>query len=589
MKDYGWFLRGVQSAIFLYVSCGPCHDASYRRKRKKEAIRSRQEKEQLRADYPEALHQPSPFDINPYWQEEIDIGPGPPLRKAKRTGKASGDGSQAQSQRSRALTAATQTSFDSSLAEQQGKKIDLSKLKELDPAHIKEKWQNRHQRRDEENMSDEEYYEGMMDGESSSRRRPSHGGSSVAPGGWPTYPREKRKYRYTTTRAPPVNDLHPPIVVTPSVYRAERQWMKEGPPSAAFMNGKAGTRTNTPSRSESALSNRDRAHSSPRISPNLYRHVGQKALDEKVRRGETPEILPVSRGSSRRSPIGGSPRLSQENVNVADYAEHSTPDSSFEMQRVPGRKKRRPRALNLASSNMDSSESSEGETIITPTTTVDGSSSNVAKPEPSYHPSGTATYRVRSSHTRLTTILSSNASNSPSVERARSMSPQFDGVGNTQSENISPMQSLRSSPQPSMPGSPVPFKPINYSLESLPGSNVVINGIPIPSKESDVRQGRGKRQDSQLSPSRAPIIIKDSSLHVLQELVSPSTLLNSRNGRSPASAVRVKLPDDGHDEDADADVEDEDDDGWLWTETGERKYRSLREARDVRNRWSMDF
>lgn len=596
MKDYSWFIRGTQSAIFYYVSCGPCHDASYQRKRKKEALRNREEKERLRAEMPEAIHQPSPFDINPYWQEEITIGPGPPLRKAKRDGKARDDGGN--SQRSRALTVGTESSYNSSVVEQQGRKIDLSKL---DPAHIKERWHNR-QRRDEENTSDDEYSDEA--GPSSRPRRLTRQGSSVGPGGWPTGPAEKRKYRYMPTRAPPVSDLHPPIVVTPSPYRAERLWMKEGPPSAAFMSGKESTRTSTPSRSESALSNRERAHSSPRMAPNLHRQVGQKAVDDKLRRGQTPEMLPVSRGSSRRATIERSPQLSQEQVNVADYAETSTPESSFEMQRVAGRKKGRPRPLKLASSNMDSSESSEDETIITPTTTLSSSNGNITKPEPTYNRSTSAANRVRTSHARLSTIMSSNASNTTSIERARSMSPQRHGV-DLQNENISPALSARSSPSPpaSLAAAPVPFKATNYSLEAIPP---IINGVAVPAKDLiPLESQRGKRQDSKVVSTRPPLMIKDSSLNVLQELVSPSTILNVRIAHSPTSEARIKLPDDSvrnsHDEDvapitnAHAVLEDEydaspyEEDGWLWTETGERKFPSAREARNVRNRWSMDF
>ena len=89
-----WFLRGVQSAAFYYLSCTPCVDAKYRQKRKQEAV-STSEKHTVVTQQPGVIQQPRAFETNEAWAEEILRGPGPPpkykgqndilLRKLKRS------------------------------------------------------------------------------------------------------------------------------------------------------------------------------------------------------------------------------------------------------------------------------------------------------------------------------------------------------------------------------------------------------------------------------------------------------------------------------------------------------------------------
>jgi hypothetical protein len=51
---------------------------------------------------------------------------------------------------------------------------------------------------------------------------------------------KKPKWDYQTYRAPPINDLHPPIISIIPTRAEERRWMKEPPPSHAFINGRIG-------------------------------------------------------------------------------------------------------------------------------------------------------------------------------------------------------------------------------------------------------------------------------------------------------------------------------------------------------------
>lgn len=594
MKDYTWFFRGVQSAIFLYASCGPCYDYRDQKRRRKEAKRSRAEKQALRDADPVANHQPAPFEINPFWHEEIELGPGPPARRVKKQKQKEKSITTTLPIGGRALTESS-TAEGLLLVEQpsHGKRLEAKmeqykdRLKTLDPAHLKENWHNRRQRRDEEYIdSDDETDDGS--GAHFHLRKPSQ--------------TAKMKYssRHYMTRAPPVNDLHPPIVCTPSPHAQERKWMKERPPSAAFMAGKEGTRTSAPSRSVSRASNMPhlRTDSSPRASPSLTRKVTSRTAEERLRRGEVPDtfLMPRSRASSTATPPPGrsSPHLTPETVRVVDYADTSTPESSLDINRngisMGSRRRRRPSALRLTTD--DSTDTEDGDAIPTATTTT--TIDSITKPEPSHQPLKTSTQRARTQHARLSTILSSRDGNmspgslpvstaaSPSIGPVKHRTRDNSIIG---SENMSPTLSARSeatSPTASPAASPIPFQARTHStsITSAPVSPLL---VPQP---DDLRS------DSKLDQSRPVITVRDSSLDVLQELVSPSSLLNARLSRgSDREAIKLKLPGPASDGTTDdADIEDDmDDDGWLWTETGERKWPDQREARNVKNRWSIDF
>ncbi|CAK7241467.1 MAG: hypothetical protein STHCBS139747_002929 [Sporothrix thermara] len=93
----------IQSAIFYYLACTPCTSARTRYRTKKQFDKERKVRDALEEDEPPVYRQPSPFNVNPYWQEEIMMGPS--LPKKGRVGK--------QSSSQRKLTSAGQ---DSSIA-----------------------------------------------------------------------------------------------------------------------------------------------------------------------------------------------------------------------------------------------------------------------------------------------------------------------------------------------------------------------------------------------------------------------------------------------------------------------------------------
>src|SRR5438874_618005 len=76
----------LQSVAFYVLSCTTCTKIYHRHKAKQVAKRERAEKQALETEQPGLYRHPSPFSTNPYWDEEIMLGPGPPKRKGGQGG-----------------------------------------------------------------------------------------------------------------------------------------------------------------------------------------------------------------------------------------------------------------------------------------------------------------------------------------------------------------------------------------------------------------------------------------------------------------------------------------------------------------------
>ncbi|KAJ5247474.1 hypothetical protein N7468_002457 [Penicillium chermesinum] len=194
-----WLYRGAQSAVFYYATCTPCAESADRRKRRKDAARTQREMErrapEIITDQPRLFPQPTAFSTNPGWREEIAMGPGPPARRG---------GHRNNHQRTNSWN-----TDESSLKGQAGpsKQPLGERLKSM-----------RYQREDEPLWGQEVR------------------GSSIGFSGRGRADRSEPS-KYYIARAPPVNDLHPPIVSGP-ISRAETRWMLQPPPSAKVMAGK---------------------------------------------------------------------------------------------------------------------------------------------------------------------------------------------------------------------------------------------------------------------------------------------------------------------------------------------------------------
>lgn len=217
--DQWWFWRGFLSAVFYYTSCGPCYAAAYKRKRRREANASKKEREAMQIEQPDLYQHPAPFEVNPYWQEEISLGPGPPPRRNRN--RTANSEKTTKSDGGRTLTTAgTQSSNGSS---------STSLGQPQDPAQVLggSQWnRKRYERPDEEYLEIIEEHDQWQE-------------NAISPGisGWVV---QKPEPAYYSARAPPINDLHPPVVSTLPSKWDDRKWMLAPPPSAAFMQGKKG-------------------------------------------------------------------------------------------------------------------------------------------------------------------------------------------------------------------------------------------------------------------------------------------------------------------------------------------------------------
>jgi hypothetical protein len=203
-----WFIRGAQSALFYYISCGPFSSFNARRRHRREARKDRKKRQAWAAARPDLYTHPAPREINPYWREEMERGqkaapppmaePAPALVRGARGGGGFGS--------------------------------------------------NRRYRRPDEELEWED------DGDEAAAAM----SAAVTVAGLETAAAGGREYR-----APAVNDQHPAIVSTVPQRAGDRRWMTLEPPSTAFLNGRKGV-TVVAARSASAATT-----ASARTSPTL--------------------------------------------------------------------------------------------------------------------------------------------------------------------------------------------------------------------------------------------------------------------------------------------------------------------------------
>lgn len=253
-----WFWRGTQSAIFYYVACTPCAEWKYKRRRRREADRTKKERDALELEQPGIIQQPVPFQTNRYWAEEIMAGPGPPsgwTGHVKPSAAREANKNKCNGPKKRrsvfapepvSPTSSTEPELHSKeLVSAQPEFSTRDAIKEGFKAAISpEKWNwIRHDRPDEilwgyepiSRILKGKGREGGTSGPSTqspnaSRRRRSNTVGSDTSDAW-------TEYGYAT-RHPEVNDLHPPVVSMLPRSRSEAAWMIQPPPPAAVMEGK---------------------------------------------------------------------------------------------------------------------------------------------------------------------------------------------------------------------------------------------------------------------------------------------------------------------------------------------------------------
>ncbi|KAK0774537.1 hypothetical protein LTR75_016839 [Friedmanniomyces endolithicus] len=220
--------RGIQSVIFFYLSCAPCSDARYRKRRKQEAQRDRLDKADSEAQMPNLYRHPSPSSTNPHWQAEIALGPVPTSRGGKRKATPSSDHQRGNG----GLKTSGTTSSDGS---EVASSTNVGRLRTPDERNDSKYSFGQHQRRDEDqwySTAGETPLRSFMDGSMPSRPAKAH---------------TKTSSSYLASGNPPINDWHP-ATVTKVSSREDVAWMLQPPPIAEVMSGKAsayGSRTNS--------------------------------------------------------------------------------------------------------------------------------------------------------------------------------------------------------------------------------------------------------------------------------------------------------------------------------------------------------
>jgi hypothetical protein len=362
----------LQSVAFYVLSCSTCAKISHRRKAKVQAKKERAEKHALETEQPGLYRHPSPFSTNPYWTEEIMMGPGPP--------KGKGDKGASKNASQRALNTAGQgSSYAGSTT--MSSEPPSSPTAATEGSRISgEGWNfKRYQREDEALWGHDVPGPGqrIMDaiakaGSSAGRLlegRLSKSGPAKE---------EENPATWYAPRNPPVNDLHPPVVSTAPASRAETRWMLQPPPTAKVMEGKE--RVNR-SRAGSNGSSRRGGDGTP-----LSRQVTERLVDLKVQRGETPTYL-EARSVSERA------QRSNSSLSKAQRQERSRSSSDSSLSDLAAkRKKSTPAPILVTSPERNSRDKIEH------------------IPIPASHPSSTSRIEVREQSNRpvLTTILSSS-------------------------------------------------------------------------------------------------------------------------------------------------------------------------------------
>ncbi|ORY18308.1 hypothetical protein BCR34DRAFT_596250 [Clohesyomyces aquaticus] len=522
-----WLLRGIQSAVFHYVSCAPCTGHMYRNRRRKQAKKERKARQRQQEENPDLYHHPEPSGTNPFWNEEIEVGPGPPPRRARgktNTTTASRNGSQ------RAITTA---GTHSTVVSQGGSSVDVRRSD--DPLRLSDdtlddaNWNRRRYQREDEDLW------GLGEDEDNARVvHPRMPGSSVGLGGVSRPGTSKSSAEsYYTARVPPVNDLHPPVVSLPSPHPADNRWMLQPPPKASVMSGK-----------ERATNNRSRSGSgaSSRVELSLQRQVSAKQLKAKRERGETPEMPPLSRGSSYSN--------FHRAIEGQRHDRPRTPQTR-PLSAASSRRKRRDTAhTKMVELGQDGSSGDSSDTV------VHGTPARRVTPPPTTSVPSLKVVRVRASRQQLSTVLSSGSGDP---------SPTYENLDTLEND--------------------LPKNPPAGQRRPKYSSTASSDSIPYYTKH------------------RTPLASSDvSSLNVLQDLVSPRALLNSRFVSAPLMEARIKLPPSDTDEEkvlqaqrstiwagsrfgiSRAWTAEQSDDG-----KGTMDTLTVPSSRDPRMRWSVDF
>ncbi|KAJ4271823.1 hypothetical protein NW762_000529 [Fusarium torreyae] len=220
----------IQSAVFYILACTPCAKVRHRKRAREQSKREREEKARVVGEQPDVYQHPSPFSTNPYWQEEISMGPALPKKSASKNSSQRG------------LTSAGGQSSALSVSEQtnQGEsRINFGASNSViaEDDNLSDDWNRRHgyQREDEELWGQ---WGGQKFMDAISKARNSAGRLIDSTLGLEKEVTEQQRHDFYFPTNPPINEYHPPVVSSKIPSRNAHQWMLQPPPPAKIMEGK---------------------------------------------------------------------------------------------------------------------------------------------------------------------------------------------------------------------------------------------------------------------------------------------------------------------------------------------------------------
>ncbi|KAH6689140.1 hypothetical protein F5X68DRAFT_77701 [Plectosphaerella plurivora] len=349
-------LVAIRSVVFYYMACTPCNDARARYRQKEQAKADRHEKLRIQTEQPGLYRHPSPFHTNPFWQEDIDIGPKPP--KSKNSNKNSSQrGLNNSSSIGRNSTSASLTCTSShneiGSTTSPGSPTIIPEGSSL--SFDDDGWNKRRYQREDEELWGHDFTRmghKLVDnivkaGESAGRMikgEPAPKDRLVTD--------EERSAFYFTPKNPPVNEYHPPIVGSAPARKDAFQWMLQPPPPAKVMEGRVPVSRAQSFNSSASKRSAGRKHGSPDEQP-LDRLVREKAMQDKLRNKESPsetELIDALIGRRSRQNTVSSRGRSMS----LESDKHSDPSTDGELVE----RRRRPRARPAF---IDSSDDSDTE------------------------------------------------------------------------------------------------------------------------------------------------------------------------------------------------------------------------------------
>ncbi|KAK0703743.1 hypothetical protein B0T26DRAFT_744443 [Lasiosphaeria miniovina] len=325
------FCVATQSFIFYILACTPCSNIRHRQRAQQNAKKERGEKARIVLEQPHLYQHPDPFHTNPFWTEEIRMGPSLPTKK-----RGGGDNCNKNSSL-RGLTnpsrdgASVGTASSAGISNPDGTAPNSNHLPVVlaDPPKMangppiapdeeatspvmskaasvmtNDDWNlKRYQREDEELWGNDLSRTGqkLMDalkqaGTTAGRFVESKLGIEKQ------VTDEDRHNFYFAPKNPPVNQYHPPVVRSKPAHKDALRWMLQPPPSAKIMEGKVPV-----SRSSSMMSAGSRRTVTSSDRQSLGRLVGEKSFEAKIRQagvpqdGELHSTASLNRARSRRT------------------------------------------------------------------------------------------------------------------------------------------------------------------------------------------------------------------------------------------------------------------------------------------------